>query len=336
MCRADLALIFFYRGCTHVVSTATATAVWGQGSAGTSFTSSATGLSSTTINGPTYAYPDMANGLLVIDDVNVRILYFPTNSFTATQVWGLGPPGNNFTSSGAGGTTSTTFDTATALLRDAAGGLYVADSLNNRVLYFPSSSYVATKVWGQGAAGNDFVSSTSALSATALNGPGGLALDSTGGLYVSDTGNGRVVYFPPGSYTATRAWGINASGTTLTSGGSGVSAVGLTSPKGIRVDLYGGLYVTDQARIVYYAPGSFTATKVWGQGSGGNSFTTNSASVSPTGLTNALDLALDDLGGLYAVDATANRVIYFPPQSFTATTVWGQGASGTSLTTNAS
>ncbi|MDF3823521.1 hypothetical protein P3G55_26855, partial [Leptospira sp. 96542] len=42
---------------------------------------------------------------------------------------------------------------------------------------------------------------------TNINTPRGLAVDDIGGLYVSDTGNNWVLYFPPGSTSATRVYG---------------------------------------------------------------------------------------------------------------------------------
>ena len=53
------------------------------------------------------------------------------------------------------------------------------------------------------------------VSANSLNNPYGLAVDSSGGLYVADCGNNRVLFYPAGSTTATRVYGQNGSFTTI-------------------------------------------------------------------------------------------------------------------------
>src|SRR6185369_11030077 len=89
---------------------------------------------------------------------------------------------------------------------DTSGGLYVADTSNNRILYFPPGGFTASIVYGQ----PDFISSGPGTSATQFTGPRDIALDAQNALYVSDTGNNRVLYFAPGSTTASRVWGQGA------------------------------------------------------------------------------------------------------------------------------
>jgi sugar lactone lactonase YvrE len=72
---------------------------------------------------------------------------------------------------------------------DAAGNLYVSDIGNNNVVEIPSAS---------GPGSNPFVVNLTAVNSagtglTTLAGPGGLALDASGNLYVADTGNRQVL-----------------------------------------------------------------------------------------------------------------------------------------------
>src|SRR5207244_4502260 len=87
---------------------------------------------------------------------------------------------------------------------DASGNLYVADSSNSRVLFFPSGSSTgaaATKVWGE----PDFNTRSFATTATNMWAPFGLAADSHGNLYVADSVNHRVLFFPAGSASGAAA-----------------------------------------------------------------------------------------------------------------------------------
>jgi len=59
----------------------------------------------------------------------------------------------------------------------------------------------ATKVWGQA---NYTNSSIPAPTASRLDRPTSVVTDSSGGIYVAERNNNRVLYFPSGSVTATR------------------------------------------------------------------------------------------------------------------------------------
>jgi hypothetical protein len=117
----------------------------------------------------------------------------------------------------------------------------VADYVNNRVLSFPSGSTIATQVWGQD---GRFTTRFSGVSATTLTAPVGLALDSTGGLYVAEFYNHRVLFFPAGSFIATRVYGQNGSFiSSMENYPSGTpSATSLRYPVAMALDSTGGLY----------------------------------------------------------------------------------------------
>ena len=90
----------------------------------------------------------------------------------------------------------------------------MADTLNNRVLRYPSVagtiSTTADQVWGQ----PDFASNTpnnGGRNANSLVNPNSVVLDMANNLYVADTGNSRILRFPNVagtiSTTADRVWG---------------------------------------------------------------------------------------------------------------------------------
>jgi len=217
---------------------------------------------------------------------------------------------------------------------DAAGGLYVADSQNARVLYFPydgATHRAATSpsaVYGQASftsqATNCPEDEAYPNCATSLSNPWGVAVDGRGGLYVADTGNSRALYFPPSGSggpaqtTATAVYGESGmSG--LTPDEPDASASTLWVPQGVAVDGTGGLYVADSGnnRVVYYpydASSGYartTATVVYGQPS-------MMAWLPPTTSTNAgllydpSGVAADSSGGIYVADSNDNRVLHFP------------------------
>jgi uncharacterized protein (TIGR03437 family) len=76
-------------------------------------------------------------------------------------------------------------------------GLVVSDVKHNRILYFPATAgaftngEAATKVFGQG----QFLSITAGTDQASLSGPHGISCDTSGRIYVADTGNNRVQIF---------------------------------------------------------------------------------------------------------------------------------------------
>ena len=137
------------------------------------------------------------------DTYNHRVLFFPPGSAVATRVYGqpdfASKTSNNDGNAGKGPPAATTLDEPNALAL-APDGLYVADAGNNRVLFFPGDSTVATGVYGQpdfvsGQRNNDGAGASGAPSARNLAYPSALAV-STEGLYVAERDNARVLFFP--------------------------------------------------------------------------------------------------------------------------------------------
>lgn len=234
-----------------------------------------------------------------------RILYFPSGNLSASTIWGQDTAGSGFTTS-LGGTSNFLMGTINSVIK-TSDGLYVADKDSNRILFFPTGSFVATKVWGA----PDFITTGSGLpTATTFSPSFGMAVDKMGGLYVADIGNNRVLFFPAGSTTATKVWGVDASGTNLTSPGAGtVTSTTLFAPAGLAVDDAGGLYVADSSnsRVVYFPAGSFTASMVWGQ----PDFVSSAFGVSSTNMHFPRAVTLDSSCRLTVTDSANNRVLYF-------------------------
>src|SRR5260370_25840170 len=110
---------------------------------------------------------------------------------------------------------------------DSVGGLYVADTNQNRVLHFGAGSTTPDRVYGQ----TD--SATNQMDNSHLRSPTGVAIDKAGGLFVVDTGHDRVLHFSSGSRTADRVYGQKGSVTTST---FGPSLDKLAQPYGVSID----------------------------------------------------------------------------------------------------
>ena len=117
--------------------------------------------------------------------------------------------------------------------------VYVADMANNRIRKI-SPTGVVTTLAGSGTAG--YADGTGA--AAQFNNPYGVAVDSAGFVYVSDTNNHRVRQISPTGVVTTLA----GSGTSGNLDGVGTSAR-FASPQDIAVDGSGNVYVAEYHRV---------------------------------------------------------------------------------------
>ncbi|MDQ6739121.1 MAG: NHL repeat-containing protein, partial [Actinomycetota bacterium] len=200
----------------------------------------------------------------------------------------------------------------------------------------PPTPTTAGAVYGQGGSFTNGAENTGGITVNSLRNPYGSASDSGGNLYVADYANHRVLYYPAGSTTATQVYGQGGSFTSNTANNGGVGANSLNFPVGVALDSAGNLYVADQFsnRVLYYAGGSTTATRVYGQGGSFTTATPNNGGVGANSLNGPIGLALDSGGNLYVADRANHRVLYYPAGSTTATGVYGQGGSFTTNTSN--
>ncbi len=241
---------------------------------------------------------------------------------TAGVVYGQG---GNFNTNNSGVTANgLAYPVAVAL--DSSGGLYVVDSDNHRVLFFPKGSTTATRVYGQNGSFTSGTENNGGISANSLANPEGVAVDNSGGVYIADYSNSRVLYYPSGSTTASRVYGQGGSFASGTQNNGGVSADSLNLPRAVAVDSSGNLYVADYGnnRVLYYPSGLTTATRVYGQGV---SFTTSGGETSANGLDAPWAVALDGNDNLYVADPGNNRVLFYLSGSTTAIRVYGQAGS---------
>ncbi len=298
----------------------TATRVYGQ----TNFTNRSFngGGSGASRLGTPQAVAVASDGVYIADSGNHRVLFFPGSSTTATRVYGQ--PDFESGSANNGGVSATSLNFPAALSVNATG-LYVADALNHRVLFFPGSSTTASRVYGQ----PNFTSSNAdngGVSATSLNGPNGLATDN-GGVYVADQFNSRVLYFAGSSTTATRVYGQpNFSSNVANNDGAGnfgsPSATSLAFPRGLWVNGAGQLLIADtgNSRMLIYPPATTTASGVLGQAD----FSSSGVGGGITGMWGPTAVAVDSTNRVFVADGGNNRVLAFAANSSSADRVYGQ------------
>ena len=129
------------------------------------------------------AWPSTAPGNVYIADTGNNVIRKINTSGGITTVAGNkaeGYSGDN------GAATNATLYTPTGVAVDGAGNLYIADTNNNRIRKVGTSGTITT-IAGTGTAG--YSGDSGAATSATLNKPAAVVVDSTGNLYIADTGN---------------------------------------------------------------------------------------------------------------------------------------------------
>ena len=186
-----------------------------------------------TLNEPIGVAVDVSGNLYIADTYNYCIRKVDTNG-VITTVAGGGSQGL-----GDGGqATNADLNEPTGVAVDAAGNLFIADFLNNRIRKVNTSGIITT-VAGKGARG-DSGDNGLATNATMYL-PRDVAVDTFGNLFIADTGNNVIREVNTSGIITTVAGGANNG---LGDGGAATNA-SLIWPSGLAVDGSGNLFIAD-------------------------------------------------------------------------------------------
>ena len=130
---------------------------------------------------------------------------------------------------------------------DKAGNVYIADTVNNRVRIVTTDGLINTFA-GNGLTGTPrFLGDGGPATQANLNLPGGLALDSSGNLYVADTGDNAIRKVTSDGLINTVA-GLGYAGYFGDTGQATLAT--LNKPEDVAVDSSGNIYIADTGNAV--------------------------------------------------------------------------------------
>lgn len=235
---------------------------------------------------------DKNGNLWVADSYNSRILEFaPPFSSGMAAILALGQPG--FTNGACNGNVSAaSLCFPTGVTFDADGDLWVADNNENRVVEFKPpfvNGESASIEIGQ----QDFASRVQGTGAGGLSIPFSAAFDKTGNLWVTDSGNWRVLEFSAPFFNGQAASFVLGYPNFTTTVNNNLQS-NMTNPWALAFDDAGDLFVADVggSRILLFTPpfsNGMSANGVIGQ----PNLTTVGATTSPStasGLANPIGL----------------------------------------------
>ena len=261
---------------------------------------------------------DSSGNLFIADQFNHRIRKVDTSGNIGTVA---GTSTQGF-SGDEGPATSAQLERPSGVAVDSSGNLFIADLINNRIRKVDTSGNIST-VAGTSTAGwsGDGGPATSAQ----LNFPHGVAVDSSGNLFIADSGNHRIRKVDTSGDISTVA-GTSTQG--FSGDGGPATSARLSEPMGVTVDSSGDLFIADMSnQRIRKVDTSGNISTVTGDGTfafGGDGGPATSAQ-----MWNPIGVAVDSSGNLFIAD-TSNHRIRKVDTSGNISTVAGTGTQGSS------
>jgi len=253
------------------------------GSAGVTGSTNATGTAAS-FNRPQGVAVDVSGNVYVADSGN-NLIRKITSGGVVTTLAGSGSPG----SANATGTAAS-FNQPVGIAVDSSGNVYVGDS-HSFLIRKVTSGGVVTTLAGSGSSGSANATGTAA----SFDNPFGVAVDSSGNVYVADNWNNLIRKITPGGVVTTLA-GSGSPGSANRTG----TAASFKTPNGIAVDSSGNVYVADFGNnLIREITSGGVVTTLAGSGSLGSANATGTAASfnGPAGI------AVDASGHVYVGDS---------------------------------
>ena len=265
---------------------------------------------------------DSAGNLYISDSLNGRVRKVSTSGIITT----FAGRGTCCFSGDGGPATSAELNGPSALLVDSADNVYIADTFDNRIRKVSPDGIITTFA-GNGTA--SFTGDGGPATNAALNGPQGLAMDSTGNIYIADTQNFRIRRVSPDGIITTFAGNGVFAGCDFTRcfapGDGGIATGAAIYPQGIALDSAGNMYIADGGHRVRKVSTSGIITTILGDGmrkySGDGGPATSAQIFNPNGV------AVDATGNIYVTSPDDARIRKISTSGI-ITTFAGNGTQG--------
>jgi sugar lactone lactonase YvrE len=267
-------------------------------------------------NGPYAAATDPSGNMYIADTANNTIRKITPAGVSSTLAGTAGVTGSN---DGTGGAAQ--FNSPQGIFFGASGSLYVTDTGNDTIRQITTAGVVTTLAGTAGTKGSTNGTGSAAL----FSSPQGVVTDTSGNVYVADTGNDTIRKIASGGVVTTLAGTAGVTGSTDAVG----TAAQFDAPTGLAVDTSGNVYVADSGnytiREVSPAGQVTTIAGVAGQPGNADGTGTDARFNAPTGI------AIDSGSNLYVVDSFYRIIREVTPAAVVTTVAGFRGEHGVAL-----
>ncbi|MHC1685848.1 MAG: DUF4073 domain-containing protein [Clostridiaceae bacterium] len=239
--------------------------------------------------------------IIVLMISSMETTTFASGSILPGHISTVAGSGTQGYSGDGGAATSAQIATPTGVAVDSSGNIYIADRLNNRIRKVDTSGNISTVA---GSATGGYSGDGGAATSAQLYSPYGVAVDSSGNIYIADTLNNRIRKVDATSGNISTVAG---GGAEIGDGGPATSAQ-LYQPHGVAVDSSGNIYIADRLnycirKVDTSGNISTVAGIITEPGYSGDGGAATSAK-----LNNPIGVAVDSSGNIYIADTYNNRI----------------------------
>src|SRR5579864_7162060 len=178
--------------------------------------------------------------LYIVDQVSNKVRF--VSGGTIKTIAGDGTAG--YSGDNGQATSAELFDPVGVAV-DGQGNIYISDTRNFVVRKVTAGGTISTYA-GSNGAGPGLTGDNGGATNAQLDGPAGLAVDSTGNLYIADSQNDKIRVVSPAAGNNISTFAGNFFADFAGDGGLAVNAE-LNTPEGVTVDSQGNVYIADTA-----------------------------------------------------------------------------------------
>jgi len=275
------------------------------------------------LNNPYAMTIDVSGNIFIatISDNRIRKIDAITNqisTYAGTGVQGYSGDG------GAAINASFNFSNLVGLTTDNKGNLYIGDCANNSIRKITASTGIVTSIAGNGTYG--YSGDGGPATAAAISGPDGIAVDSSGNLFIYDRFNYVIRKIDANTRKITT---IAGNGTNGYSGDGGLAInASLSFGERIALDKSGNLFFADEGNNVVREINANThiITTVAGTGNGG--YSGDGSLATAANLNGVMGLALDANNNIYLSDQVDGVIRRIDAGTHIITSIAGTGTVG--------
>lgn len=216
---------------------------------------------------------------------------------------------------------------------DSAGNLYIADTVNSFIRKVSASTgYISTFVGlghfvGRPPGPPTGYSGDGGSARTAeLNGPAGLAFDSTDDLYIADSSNHVIRRVDATTNIITTVAGNHTAG--YSGDGGPATGASLHYPNGVAIDSLGNIFIADISNHVIRKVSAATGIITTVAGTGTRGFSGDGGPATSAQLNLPSNVSVDTAGNIYIADTENNRIREVDAGSGIIATIAGNGKTG--------